>query len=49
MRLSSPLAPPGSGCNADHMMEEGRMQLYLMQHQSALCSVANLAERLRAA
>lgn len=40
MRLYSPLAPPGSGCNAEHTMEEGRIQLYL---------VANLAERLRAA
>lgn len=45
-RLSFLLVPTGSECNAEHMMEQDADVLgAAWLHQSALCSVADTAER----
>lgn len=48
-RLSFPLVLTGSGCNAEHMMEQDAdVPDAAWLHQSALCSMADTAEKLRA-
>lgn len=45
-----PLVPTGSGHNAEHMMEQDADVLdAAWLRQSALCSVVDIAEKLRAA